>query len=136
MALLGCSRVHTVPRETRQVRGLIPKMDTYPRTRALSGRRTARSKKVRSDGVARSSCCLRLQLLGIKCLSFLPNTQGYRGDLARQRQPGHRRHHPFLENGPSRMLAVVAAPLNRFFIWWLWFQFSPRMSTGLVRRTN
>ena len=36
MALLGCPREHTVPRETP----CLTRKDTYPRTRALSDRRT------------------------------------------------------------------------------------------------
>jgi hypothetical protein len=35
MALLGCPREHTVPRETPAPK---PRLDTYPRTRALSDR--------------------------------------------------------------------------------------------------
>src|ERR1039457_5508835 len=71
-------------------------MDTYPRTRALSDRRTARTEISSSDDAMRSSC-LCLQMLGVKRFSFLPNRQRNRGDLARQRQPRHRRQHPFVE---------------------------------------
>src|SRR5271157_3567360 len=39
-------------------------------------------------------------------------------------------------NTPARILAVVAAALNRFFISWLWFQFSPRISAGLCFRST
>src|SRR5258708_38534101 len=56
IALLGCPREHTVPRETLR---LNPAVDTYPRTRALSDRRTEQpipTMVPRSEDSARSSC--------------------------------------------------------------------------------
>src|SRR5271155_826994 len=56
IALLGCPREHTVPRETFR---LNPAVDTYPRTRALRDRRnfaTHETMVSHPDDAARSSC--------------------------------------------------------------------------------
>src|SRR3989442_476349 len=54
--------------------------------------------------LVRRSSCLPFQLFWIETLSFLPNHQGDRRNLASQGEAGHGRLHPFGEQGDVEIL--------------------------------
>lgn len=75
-------------------------LDTYPRTRALHESDTPEEAKPWDGiGLVRRSSCLPFQLFWIETLSFLPNGQNNRRNLARDGQTGHRWPHPRGQQG-------------------------------------
>ena len=99
MALLGCPREHTVPRETWRQRRTQPnpaRILTLEPERSEPERKSAEVTPACPSDSARSSG-LWLQIFGVEGFSFLPNMQSDGGDLACQGQPGQLGLHPLYQ---------------------------------------
>ena len=107
MAFLGCPRGHKIDSETRCTSHIGPNylVDTRPRTRALrEASRPAAGMTLGWYGArVRRSSCLSVQVSGIESLSFLPNGQNDRCNLASHGETGHGRPHA---RGQQRRIEV------------------------------
>ena len=89
--------------------------------RTLSHHATEKFPEMKKALPQRCSSGLSLQLFGVETRSFLPQGQSDTGDLARQGETSHSGTHSTFHpggikiSGPGRVLAEMAALLNRLF---------------------